>query len=76
MSSCTCLEASSCQLPQDSPAVRPPSLHVREQLALDKVSYAYNVLYDAFKPLSRGYSPAERAALFHDTAARVYRLAV
>jgi predicted TIM-barrel fold metal-dependent hydrolase len=43
---------------------------------VDKVSYAYNVLYNAFKRLSQGYSPADRAALFHDTAARVYRLAV
>jgi len=43
---------------------------------VDKVSYSYNVLYNAFKRLSRAYSPAERAALLHDTAARVYRLAV
>ena len=41
---------------------------------VDKVSYSYNVLYNAFKRLSKGYSPAERAAMFHDTAARVYRI--
>jgi predicted TIM-barrel fold metal-dependent hydrolase len=41
---------------------------------VDKVSYSYNVLYNAFKRLSSGYSPSERAAMFHDTAARVYRL--
>ena len=41
---------------------------------VDKVSYSYNVMYNAFKRLSRGYSAAERAAMFHDTAARVYRL--
>jgi predicted TIM-barrel fold metal-dependent hydrolase len=40
---------------------------------VDKVSYSYNVLYNAFKRLSKGYSAAERAAMFHDTAARVYR---
>ena len=40
----------------------------------DKVSYSYNVMYNAFKRLSRGYSPAERADLFHNTAARVYRI--
>ena len=40
----------------------------------DKVGYSYNVLYNALKRLSAGYSPAERAALFHDTAARVYRI--
>jgi L-fuconolactonase len=43
---------------------------------VDKVSYSYNVLYNAFKRLSRGYSAAERAALFHGTAARVYRINV
>jgi predicted TIM-barrel fold metal-dependent hydrolase len=42
----------------------------------DKVSYSYNVLFNAFKRLSREYSPEERAALFHDTAARVYRIDV
>jgi L-fuconolactonase len=41
---------------------------------VDKVSYSYNVLYNAFKRLSKGYSAAERAAMFHDTAARVYRI--
>jgi predicted TIM-barrel fold metal-dependent hydrolase len=41
---------------------------------VDKVSYSYNVVYNAFKRLSKGYSPAERAAMFHDTAARVYRI--
>jgi L-fuconolactonase len=43
---------------------------------VDKVSYSYAVLYNAFKRLSRGYSSAERTALFHDTAARVYRIDV
>jgi L-fuconolactonase len=41
---------------------------------VDKVSYSYNVMYNAFKRLSKGYAAAERAAMFHDTAARVYRL--
>jgi L-fuconolactonase len=43
---------------------------------VDKVSYSYNVLYNAFKRLSKQYSAGERAALFHDTAARVYRIDV
>jgi predicted TIM-barrel fold metal-dependent hydrolase len=43
---------------------------------VDKVSYSYNVMYNAFKRLSRGYSATERAAMFHDTATRVYRIAV
>ena len=40
----------------------------------DKVSFSYNVMYNAFKRLSKGYSAAERAAMLHDTAARVYRI--
>ena len=40
----------------------------------DKVSFSYNVMYNAFKRLSQSYSPSERAAMFHDTAARVYRI--
>jgi L-fuconolactonase len=43
---------------------------------VDKVSYSYTVLYNAFKRLSMGYSAAERSAMFHDTAARVYRVEV
>ena len=42
----------------------------------DKVSYSYNVMYNAFKRLSRGYSASERAAMFHNTAARIYRIDV
>ena len=41
---------------------------------VDKVSYSYNVMYNAFKRLSKGYSESERADMFHDTAARVYRV--
>jgi L-fuconolactonase len=43
---------------------------------VDKVSYSYVVMYNAFKRLSKGYSAAERAAMFHDTAVRIYRIAV
>ena len=41
---------------------------------VDKISYSYNVIYNAFKRLSKGYSASERAAMFHDTAARVYNI--
>lgn len=41
---------------------------------VDKVSSSYNVLYNAFKRLSSGYAPDERAAMFHDVATRVYRI--
>jgi predicted TIM-barrel fold metal-dependent hydrolase len=43
---------------------------------VDKVSFSYNVMYNAFKRFSKGYSAAERAAMFHDTPARVYRIDV
>jgi L-fuconolactonase len=41
---------------------------------VDKVSYSYTVVFNAFKRLSKNYTAGERAALFHDTAARVYRI--
>jgi predicted TIM-barrel fold metal-dependent hydrolase len=41
---------------------------------VDKVSFSHHVLFNAFKRLSQGYSAAERAALFHDTAVRAYRI--
>jgi predicted TIM-barrel fold metal-dependent hydrolase len=41
---------------------------------VDKASGSYHVLWNAFKRLTAGFAEAERAALFHDTAARVYRL--
>ena len=41
---------------------------------VDRASCSYTVLWNAFKRLSRGYTGAERSALFRDTATRVYRL--
>ena len=41
---------------------------------VEKVSCSYNVLWNSFKRLTAGWSAAERASLFHDTATRVYRL--
>ena len=43
---------------------------------VDKVSFSYNIMYNAFKRLSKDYSASERAAMFHDTAARVYKIGV
>ena len=40
----------------------------------DKVSFSHHVLFNAFKRFSQGYSAAERAALFHDTAVQAYRI--
>ena len=41
---------------------------------VEKVSCGYGVLWNSFKRLTADYSADERAHLFHDTAARVYRL--
>lgn len=41
---------------------------------VDKISYSYTVLWNAFKRISKDFSPGERASLFHDTAVKVYRL--
>jgi len=41
---------------------------------VDKASCSYRTLWNAFKKITSGAKAAEKAALFHDTAARVYRL--
>ena len=40
----------------------------------EKLANTYVNLWNAFKRMTENYSVAERAALFHDTAARVYRI--
>jgi predicted TIM-barrel fold metal-dependent hydrolase len=42
---------------------------------VDKITSGYGVLWNAFKRLAAGASPAEKTALFSGTASRVYRLA-
>jgi len=41
---------------------------------VEKSSNSYVALWNACKRITQRYSAAERAALFHDTAARVYRI--
>ena len=41
---------------------------------VDKLSCSYTVLWNSFKRMTEKFSAEERAALFHDTATRVYRL--
>ena len=41
---------------------------------VDKQSCGYRVLWNAFKRITSACSPAEKAALYHDTAVRAYRL--
>ena len=41
---------------------------------VDKQSCSYQVLWNAFKKIAAGFSAADKVALFHDTAARFYRV--
>ncbi|HEU5194917.1 MAG TPA: amidohydrolase family protein [Methylomirabilota bacterium] len=41
---------------------------------VDKVSASYRVLWNSFKRITASFSKDDKAALFHDTAARVYRV--
>jgi L-fuconolactonase len=41
---------------------------------VDKVSCSYTVLWNTFKRIAAGFSADDKAKMFHDTAARVYRL--
>jgi predicted TIM-barrel fold metal-dependent hydrolase len=41
---------------------------------VDKISCTYRTIWNTFKRMASGFSAAEKADLFHDTATRVYRL--
>ena len=41
---------------------------------VDKASFSYNIMWNAFKRMSKDFSVSERASLFHDTAAGFYKL--
>jgi len=41
---------------------------------VDKASCSYAVLWNAFKRMTAGFPVDEKRAMFHDTAARVYRI--
>ncbi len=41
---------------------------------VDMVSCSYNILWNSFKKMTADRPAADRAKLFHDTAARIYRL--
>ena len=43
---------------------------------VDKASCSYHVLWNSFKRIAAGFGAGDKAALFHDTAARAYRLGV
>jgi len=41
---------------------------------VDKRSCSYAVVWNAFKKIAAGFSVADQAHLFHDTAVQAYRL--
>ncbi len=43
---------------------------------VNKITYSYAVLWNAFKQIARSFSREERNSIFHDTAVKVYGLAV
>ena len=73
--------ATSAQLAQ---ATRAYYLHMIDQFGptrcmfesnfpVDKASCSYAVLWNSFKHITSGFSADEKADLYHDTAAKVYR---
>jgi predicted TIM-barrel fold metal-dependent hydrolase len=41
---------------------------------VDSLCHSFDAIYSAFDEFTRGFSDAERCALFHDNAVRVYRM--
>jgi predicted TIM-barrel fold metal-dependent hydrolase len=55
-------------------AFGPERCMMESNFPVDKQSCGYGVLWNAMKRITASYSAAEKAALYRDTAARVYRL--
>ena len=43
-------------------------------IPIERISASYNVLWNSFKKLTASYFLQERERLFHDNAAKIYRL--
>jgi L-fuconolactonase len=56
-------------------AFGPERCMMESNFPVDKQSCGYGVLWNALKRITANYSAADKAALYHDTAARFYRLA-
>jgi len=41
---------------------------------VDKVSYSYNIMYNAFKLLTKGFDSNDRNAMLHDNAVKLYQI--
>ncbi len=57
-------------------AFGPNRCMMESNFPVDKQSCGYGVLWNALKRITQGCSAAEKAALYRDTAARVYRVTV
>jgi predicted TIM-barrel fold metal-dependent hydrolase len=57
-------------------AFGPSRCMMESNFPVDKQSCGYGVLWNALKRITHGASAADKTALYRDTAARVYRLAV
>ncbi|WP_418320858.1 amidohydrolase family protein [Piscinibacter sakaiensis] len=55
-------------------AFGPRRCMLQSNFPVDKGTASYGVIWNAFKLITRDYGADERNALFHDTAARVYRI--
>jgi len=55
-------------------AFTPQRCMFESNFPVDKVSGSYRVYWNTFKRLAAGASAADKAALFHDTAATFYKL--
>ena len=53
---------------------KPDRCMFESNFPVDKQSVSYNVLWNGFKKLCKGYSSDERSDMLHDTASRVYRI--
>ena len=41
---------------------------------VDKDSYSYNIMYNAFKLLTKGFRDEDRKAMLHDNAVTIYKI--
>ena len=57
-------------------AFGPDRCMMESNFPVDKQSCGYGVLWNAFKRITKNHSAADKSAMYHDTAARVYRLGV
>jgi L-fuconolactonase len=57
-------------------AFGPDRCMMESNFPVDKQSCGYGVLWNALKRITKNHTPSEKAAMYHGTAARVYRLDV